>query len=87
MYRCWPGLDVWMERNRHKFSIYMKNFLTPKEVSKLLKINYNRVLDFIHLGKLSAYKLGKDYRISEGDLFDFLQARKYNSFWKDKLIK
>jgi len=60
----------------------MTQLLTPKEVSKQLKINYNRVLELIHLGDLNAYKIGRDFRITEGDLFDFLQKNKYRSFWK-----
>ena len=63
----------------------MNTFYTPKEVSKQLKINYNRVLELIHLGELSAYKIGRDFRISEGHLFDFLQKNKYKSFWKGKI--
>lgn len=63
----------------------MSPLLTPKEVSKILKVNYNRVLDLIHLGEIKAVKLGRDFRISEGDLFDYLQSKKYKSFWKGEI--
>jgi len=63
----------------------MNQLLTPKEVAIILKINYRRVLDFIHLGKLDAIKIGRDFRIRECDLFDFLKTNSYKSFWKDKI--
>jgi excisionase family DNA binding protein len=58
----------------------MNQLLTPKEVSNILQINYRRVLDFIHLGKLDAIKIGRDFRIRECDLFDFLKTNSYKSF-------
>ncbi|HIN20121.1 MAG: hypothetical protein COA72_01840 [Candidatus Neomarinimicrobiota bacterium] len=62
----------------------MKPLLTPMEVSELLKINYNRVLDLIHLGEINAVKIGKNYRVYEGDLFDYLNTNKYKSYWKKR---
>ena len=60
------------------------NFYKPNEVADILKVRYNRVLELIKLGKLSAYKIGKLYRISEGDLFEFLESHRYRSYWKNK---
>ena len=57
------------------------NFYTPKEISKVLKINYNRVLDLIHLGELSCIKIGRDYRISELHLLEFTNKNKFKSYW------
>ena len=57
---------------------------TPNEVAEILKVRYNRVLELIKLGKLSAYKIGKFYRISEGELFEFLESHRYKSYWKNK---
>lgn len=63
----------------------MNQLLTPKEVSNILQINYRRVLDLIHLGKLDAIKIGRDFRIRECDLFDYLESKEYKSYWKDKI--
>jgi len=54
------------------------------ELSEVLKINYNRVLDLIHLGEINAVKIGKNYRVFEGDLFDYLNTNKYKSYWKKR---
>ncbi len=62
-----------------------KQLLTPKQVSEKLQIHYRKVLEFIIMGELKAYKIGGVYRIEPGDLFDFLQKKKYKSFWKGKL--
>ena len=56
--------------------------LTPTEVSKVLKINYNRVLELIKLGEINAIKIGNGYRILEGELFDFIQSKRFKSHWK-----
>lgn len=62
----------------------MNSFYTPKEISKILKINYNRVLQLIHLGELAAMKIGSDYRISDLDLYNFLESNKYSNSWIKK---
>lgn len=58
------------------------NLLTPKEVAQILKINYNKVLELIALGKIEAYKVGGSYRISSIALNKYLQSVKVKSFWK-----
>lgn len=55
---------------------------TPKEIADILKFNYRKVLDMIHLGEIDAFKIGKDYRISENQLQMFLNDRVYKSYWK-----
>ena len=48
------------------------NFDSPKEVSDILKLNYRTILDLIVMGELPAIRIGKQYRISEDDLFRFI---------------
>ena len=51
----------------------MESVYTALEVSKLLKIHYRSVLDEITLGRLSAFKIGKQYRILESSLSRYIQ--------------
>ena len=45
---------------------------TPQEIATVLKINYRKVLDLIHMGELQAYRVGNSLRISEESLIQFL---------------
>lgn len=49
---------------------------TPKETAALLKINYRKVLDMIHLKKIGAYKIGGDYRIPLYEIHHYLEKVK-----------
>mgnify|MGYP005642043857 FL=1 len=50
--------------------------LTPTEVSDLLKVNYRKVLDLILLGRISAIKIGRQYRIERCELLNYLEKNK-----------
>ena len=54
----------------------MENIYTVIEVSKLLKINYRKLLDEITLKRLSAFKVGKQYRVLESSLERYIQDNK-----------
>ena len=62
-----------------------KQLLTPKQVAEKLQIHYQKVLEFKVMGELKAYKIGGVYRIEPGELFEFLQKKKYKSYWKGKI--
>ena len=51
----------------------MEAVYTAMEVSKLLKIHYRGVLDEITLGRLSAFKVGKQYRVTESSISSYIQ--------------
>ena len=51
----------------------MESVYTAHEVSKMMKINYRMVLDEITLGRLSAFKVGKQYRVTESSLSRYIQ--------------
>lgn len=53
-------------------------FYTPQDIAKTLKVAYMTVYRWIRAGKLKAYKIGKQYRITEKD---------FNSFIKNNLYK
>ena len=54
----------------------MIELFTPKETAKILKINYRKVLDMIHLKKLGAYKIDGDYRIPIHEIHSYLEKVK-----------
>ena len=60
----------------------MNELLTPKEISKLLKLTYGKVLEIIHLGELKAIRIGKSFRITEYDLHDFIESNRYKAPWE-----
>lgn len=51
-------------------------FYTIEEIAELLKVSYLTVFRWIQAGKLSAYKVGKGYRIEVSDLMSFLEKSK-----------
>ena len=59
----------------------MKNnsFLTVEQVSGLMQIHWQTVLNYIKSGKLEAVKLGKGYRISQEAINKFIQKNKTNN--------
>jgi excisionase family DNA binding protein len=51
-------------------------FLTPHEVSILLRVSVYTVRRWIKEGNLPAYKMGRGWRISEGELDDWLRQQR-----------
>lgn len=50
--------------------------LTVEQVAKRLKYSKMTVYRYIKAGKMTSYKIGKEYRIKESDLEKFLEDRK-----------
>lgn len=51
-------------------------FYSIEEVAKLLKVAYLTVYRWIQKEKLTAYKVGKQYRIKNEDLNSFIKIKK-----------
>lgn len=49
-----------------------EKLLTPAEVAEMLQIRKNTVYEMIKRGDLKAAKMGKQFRIAEKDLYDYL---------------
>ncbi len=49
------------------------DFLTVQEVSEILRVHWQTVLNYIKSGKLNAVKLGKGYRIFEKSFREFIK--------------
>lgn len=54
----------------------MDTLYTTKEIAKQYKVPLVTVQKWIREGKLTAYRLGKEYRVKESDLLAFVQAGK-----------
>lgn len=50
-------------------------YYTVQEVSSLLQVHWQSVLNYIKAGQLEAVKLGKGYRISQTALDSFIAER------------
>jgi len=51
-------------------------FFTTQDVADRLKVNTITIQRYIKLGKLEAYKIGKEFRISQTNLTHFLDSTK-----------
>lgn len=51
-------------------------FYTVEQVSELLQVHWQTILNYIKAGKLRAVRLGKGYRIDKKDLEVFLKKNK-----------
>lgn len=51
-------------------------FYTLQEVADLLKVQYLTIFRWVKGGKLSAYKFGKQYRVSAETLQHFIDSAK-----------
>lgn len=49
-------------------------YFTVAEVAEILKLNPETVRNYIRQGRLKASKIGREYRISEKRLQEFLEA-------------
>lgn len=47
--------------------------LTAQEISEILKISYDKALDFIKYSGVEHIKIGRQYRVDESKLSSFLQ--------------
>jgi len=53
-----------------------ERYLTLPELAERLQVSRRTVYRWIKDGSLNAYQLGREYRITESDLKDFLQRRR-----------
>ena len=60
----------------YTLSANLQSFLTPQEVSDLLRISIHTVRRWIKEGKLPAYKVGRAWRIRKVDLDEWLSQQR-----------
>ncbi len=56
--------------------LVQETYYTVPEVAETLRVSHMTVYRWIKDGKLGAYKLGGEFRITERDLNQFLEARR-----------
>jgi excisionase family DNA binding protein len=60
-----------------------ETYFTVEEVAERLKVSHMTVYRWIKAGKLGAYKVGGEFRLAEGDIERFLQARRVRAEGED----
>ncbi|MFC1656442.1 helix-turn-helix domain-containing protein [Patescibacteria group bacterium] len=65
----------------------MLKFYTLEQVAKLLKVHRTYVSSLIASGQIKAIKIGRSYRISESDLFEFLGGETKEVYTVSELAK
>ncbi len=50
-----------------------KDFYTAQELAEKLEVNIMTIYRYIKAGRLSAYKIGKEFRIAKKDFDTFLK--------------
>ena len=55
----------------------MNKLYKVKEVSGLLQLRYNKILELIKFGDLKAVKIGKSFRVTQYDLHTFIENNRY----------
>ncbi len=53
-----------------------KEFYKTEELASLLQVNIMTIYRYIKAGKLKAYKIGREFRISKNDFNNFLDKVK-----------
>ena len=56
-----------------------ENYHTIQEVADTLKVAYLTVYRWIQDNRIQAYKMGKQYRISDNELSRFIKSSKYKN--------
>lgn len=51
----------------------MNNIYTPAEIAEILKVKPRTVAEYIRAGKIAAVKVGREYRITENGLNEFIE--------------
>ena len=55
----------------------MNRLYKLKEVSGLLQLRYNKILELIKFGDLKAVRIGKSFRVTQHDLHAFIENNRY----------
>ena len=55
------------------------NFYTPREIAIMLSVHYRTILDMIVTGKLTAFKVGRQYRITHTNLVEYIEKSQVES--------
>ena len=57
----------------------MEKIYTPQQIAKIIKVNYRLILDEIAMGNLPAFQIGRQYRVFESNLLEYIKNKKVNA--------
>ena len=60
-----------------------ERYLTLPEVAERLKVSRRTIYRWIKSGDLNAYQFGREYRITESALKDYLEAHRFRARGED----
>ena len=53
-----------------------KKIYTAEDMGEILQITAGTVKEYVRDGKLTAFKVGREWRFTEEDLYKFVEARR-----------
>lgn len=65
----------------------MDKYLTTRDVAEILKISYDKALELMHSYELGAVKIGRQYRVTEAKLNEYLHPESIAQAPRKKLKK
>ena len=54
----------------------MEKAMTIKQIAHYLQVNHRKVYDEIALGRLTAFKIGRQYRVMYDNLMEYVRLNK-----------
>ena len=66
-----------------KQEVKQMRLLTPQEIAEILKISYEKALDFIKYSGIPYIQIGRQYRVEEVKFVSFLQKNSYINITPD----
>ena len=49
---------------------------STEQVAEMMQLEQETIRQFIRLGKLGAYKAGKEWRVTEKDLYEYVESNR-----------
>ena len=65
----------------------MDKYLTTREVAEILKVSYDKALELMHSYELGAVKIGRQYRVTEKKLHEYLHPESITQTPRKQLKK
>lgn len=63
-----------------KMDIAFKEMLTPDDVKQRLFVGKSKVYEILRSGKLKSLRIGRQYRVSESALQDYIEEQKWEDY-------
>ncbi len=77
--KVWSAMASSQERSDRAESRPDPKFLTIAEVATMMRVSKMTVYRLVHSGELPAVRVGRSFRVPEGDVDDYLRTSFYNA--------